>query len=223
MFFVMLCPKTGGTERKGSMMKNYFIRKYCIGILVTCILVFSVLVSCGVQDSVIVLPQDKSREEDTDESFIEGVEQEQEPEENVSTIFVYVCGAVVSPQVVELPEGSRARDALEAAGGFSEDAHKEYINLAEKVTDGKKLYFPTVEEAEELEEEEQNTRMGLVNINTAGPEELMTLPGIGESRAKDILTYREAHGGFEKKEDIQKVPGIKENMYDKLRDKIIVH
>jgi len=227
LFFVMLCPKTGRTERKGSMMKNRFKMKYCTGILVCCILAVSILsvsilVSCGVQDSVILLPEDKNEEEGTKEPVAEGVEPEQKPEEAVPLIFVYVCGAVVSPQVVELPEGSRAKDALEAAGGFSGDAHKEYVNLAEKVTDGQKLYFPTMEEAEALEKEAQNKRLGLVNINTAGLKELMTLPGIGEARAGDIIAYREEHGAFEQKEDLQKVPGIKESMYGKLSDRIIV-
>lgn len=195
--------------------------KYCTVILVCCILAVCGFVGCGAEDSVILLSQDQI-EDNKEEADLVIVEQDQKTEENVSTVFVYVCGAVVNPQVVELTEGSRAWDALEAAGGFSADAHKEYVNLAEKVTDGQKLYFPTLEEAEALEAEAQIKRLGLVNINTAGPEELMTLPGIGESRAGDIITYREKHGAFEEKEDLQKVPGIKENMYAKLEDKIVV-
>lgn len=138
----------------------------------------------------------------------------------VSEIRVYVCGAVESPGVVTLVEGSRAEDALLAAGGFSENAWKDYVNLAERVTDGQKLYFPTLDEAENLAEQE--TADGLVNINTADVATLCTLPGIGESRAKDIIAYRETHGNFESCEDIMKVSGIKTSIYSKISDRITV-
>lgn len=135
-------------------------------------------------------------------------------------IRVYVCGAVEKPGVVSLSEGSRAEDALAAAGGFSEDARRDYVNLAEWVTDGQKLYFPTLEEAESLMVQESGN--GLVNINTADVDTLCTLPGIGESRAKDIIAYREAHGAFESCEDIMQVSGIKNSVYSKISDMITV-
>lgn len=135
-------------------------------------------------------------------------------------IKVYVCGAVVTPGVVALPEGSRAEDALSAAGGFAEDAWRDYVNLAERVADGQKLYFPTLDEAESLVGQE--ARDGLVNINTADVAMLCTLPGIGESRAKDIIAYREAHGAFGSCEEIMQVSGIKTSVYSKISDKITV-
>ena len=94
--------------------------------------------------------------------------------------------------------------------------------LAEIVTDGQKLYFPTASEAEELEAAGKAAEEGLVNINTASAEELCTLPGIGASRAADIVRYREKNGAFQTKEDIMKVSGIKQNAYDKLCDRITV-
>jgi len=207
------------------MRKNKFNIRYCIFFLMWIVLACSVLAGCGVRDSVILLPEDKTVEaaEESGVSADSGIENvPQELCEEGPTVYVHVCGAVVTPQVVELPEGSRVKDALEASGGFSRDADQEYLNLARKVTDGEKLYFPTLKEAEVLEEEAGRIKQGLVDINTAGLEELMTLPGIGESRAKDILAYREANGDFERKEDLQMVPGIKENMYAKLKDKIFV-
>lgn len=135
-------------------------------------------------------------------------------------IRVYVCGAVVSPGVVSLPEDSRAEDALAAAGGFAENAWREYVNLAERVQDGEKLYFPTLEETESLSLQESDS--GLVNINTADAAALCTLPGIGESRANDIIAYREANGSFESCEDIMNVTGIKTSVYNKIKDKITV-
>ena len=138
------------------------------------------------------------------------------------TVYVYVCGAVRDPGVVEVPEGSRAEEALRLAGGMTEEADPFYVNLAETVTDGQKLYFPTAEEAEDMEAAVKAVEEGLVNINTASAEELCTLPGIGASRAADIVRYREKNGAFQTKEDIMKVSGIKQNAYDKLCDKITV-
>lgn len=138
--------------------------------------------------------------------------------EEASKIYVYVCGAVNSPGVVILQEGSRAEAALAAAGGFRQDARTDCVNLAAKVSDGEKLYFPTL--AEQTESFDEDAGDGLVNINTAGVEDLCTLSGIGESRARDILRYREENGPFQSCEDIMKVPGIKTGVYGKIKDKI---
>lgn len=149
------------------------------------------------------------------------------PQPEQSMMRVYVCGAVVCPGVVEIPQGSRVEDALLAAGGFLPDALTEAVNLAGWTVDGQMLYFPTKEEAEAWIPVQEN-RSGqdeqgkLVNINTAGAALLCTLPGIGEAKAADIIAYREAHGGFTCCEDIMKVPGIKTNIYEKLCDKITV-
>ena len=145
---------------------------------------------------------------------------EQPQKTAAAEIRVYVCGAVAQPGVVSLSDGSRAEDALAAAGGFAENAQRDYVNLAEWVTDGQKLYFPTQEEAESLVRQE--TGNGLININTADVAALCTLPGIGESRAKDIIAYREAHGAFESCEDIMQVSGIKNSVYSKICDMITV-
>lgn len=150
--------------------------------------------------------------------------EEEAAEETV--IRVYVCGAVINPGVVEIAAGSRAEDALLAAGGFTEEAAREAVNLADWVSDGQKLYFPA--EGEEFVADVGGTSSGgeaasgLVNINTADTATLCTLPGVGESRAADIIAYREANGGFDSCEDIMKVPGIKNAMYEKIKDKITV-
>lgn len=137
-------------------------------------------------------------------------------------IRVYVCGAVKNPGVVEIPEGSRAEDALLAAGGFTEEAGREAVNLADWVLDGQMLYFPTEGEVLEEQIQEAEASAGLVNINTADAAALCTLPGIGESRAADIIAYREKNGGFGSCEDIMKVPGIKTAVYEKICDRITV-
>lgn len=179
------------------------------------------MTGCQRKDEAIVLiPSGESVAE-----FPELEAAEQAAETRVAepqTVYVYVCGAVRTPGVVEVPEGSRAAEALELAGGMTTEADPFYVNLAEIVTDGQKLYFPTASEAEELEAAGKAAEEGLVNINTASADELCTLPGIGASRAADIVRYREKSGAFQTKEDIMKVSGIKQNAYDKLCDRITV-
>lgn len=203
----------------------------------------AMLTACGVQDKALVLIGEETvnnqvgAEEDFG-SLAVGKEALAEPvvvvsgvatengsgaqEKGASTIVVFVCGAVQNPGVVELPEGSRAADALDAVGGLLADAQTDYVNLAVKLEDAQKLYFPTVEEAEILTEEARENAGGLVNINTADKNRLCTLPGIGETRAEAIIAYREKNGDFRSKEDIMKVSGIKQNAYDKLRDHITI-
>lgn len=183
--------------------------------------------SCGIRDAAITIPAggesadfETAWNADSPDWAEDGKDVPDNGSAGAQMISVYVCGAVVSPGVVELPEGSRAADALQAAGGFAEDADISYVNLAAKVQDCEKLYFPSVEEALDLSAQEKGT--GLVNINTAGVDALCTLSGIGEARAGDIIAYREENGPFENKEDIMKVPGIKENAYKKISDKITV-
>ncbi len=158
--------------------------------------------------------------------------------QSLESVYVHVCGAVISPGVVEVTADSRVEDALLAAGGFREDAAIDYVNLAAKVEDGQQVYFPTREEAEALTSEnggliasgtESNLQQTTseqsvkVNINTAEVELLCTLPGIGEARAQAIIDYREVNGDFQNVEGIMQVPGIKQNAYEKLRDKITVN
>lgn len=133
-------------------------------------------------------------------------------------ICVHVCGQVCQPGVVMLPEGSRAWEAVEAAGGLSGDAEESAVNLASVLRDGERLYIPSV--GEKISETDSRTDGGLVNLNTADAAGLQTLPGIGESRAADILSYREKNGGFRSVEEIMQVPGIKESIYEKIKDKI---
>lgn len=209
---------------------RFWKRKYAglAGVLF-CLVMF--LTGCTGKDEAIVLIP--SGEDVADFSTLEAVEQAAEPADSSvtvpeaaktapQTVYVYVCGAVRNPGVVEVPEGSRAEEALRLAGGMTAEADPFYVNLAETVTDGQKLYFPTAEEAGDMEAAVKAAEEGLVNINTASAEELCTLPGIGTSRAADIVRYREKNGAFQTKEDIMKVSGIKQNAYDKLCDKITV-
>ncbi|MCR4656656.1 MAG: ComEA family DNA-binding protein [Lachnospiraceae bacterium] len=148
------------------------------------------------------------------------------------TVMVYVCGQVENAGVYELDEGARIVDALIAAGGFTESAMGKNINQAELLTDGAMIYVPSVDEAEsELFEAPQGGTAspktgeqsgGPVNINLADKSQLMTITGVGEAKAEKIIAYREQSGSFKSIEDIMNVPGIKEGMFQKIKDQICV-
>lgn len=168
-------------------------------------------------------------EEDVSSKDTEAEETETETETEPVLIKVFVCGAVAKEGVYELPEGSRVFDAVRAAGGFAEDADATYVNQADYVSDAQKLYIPTESEAGELKEQaaarqENNSGEsgGLVNINTADENALMSLPGIGQTRARSIIDYRTQNGPFEKAEDLMKVSGIGQAGFDRLKMYITV-
>lgn len=138
------------------------------------------------------------------------------------TAFVHICGEVVSPGVYEVEAGSRICDVLLLAGGFSEEAEQGSVNLAAVVEDGMQIVIPSKAEAAEEKERLKLQREGMVNINKASVEQLCSLPGIGESRAAAIVAYREKQGGFQTKEEIMQVTGIKEGMYEKIKDSIYI-
>ena len=138
-------------------------------------------------------------------------------------LLVHVCGAVSCPGVYELSEGDRVLDAVKAAGGFSEDAAQDALNLAQEVEDGSRIRIPTESEAESGSQAFWPSEDdGKINLNTAGTSELTSLGGIGESRAEDILSYRQEHGPFQSIEEIKNVPGIKDTIFEKIKDDITV-
>lgn len=152
-------------------------------------------------------------------------------EDKEGSIWVYVCGEVASPGVYELQEGDRIMHAIEAAGGLTEAAGQVYLNQAAHLTDGQRIYVPSREEEQTLKEEGSPSDMadagmgkdtGIINLNTATKAELLSLSGIGESRAEAIIAYRETNGGFRKIEDLKKVDGIKEGIFQKIREQITV-
>jgi competence protein ComEA len=129
------------------------------------------------------------------------------PPPSPAPLAVYVAGAVVQPGVYSLPRGSRAQDALLAAGGFSPDANQNAVNLAAPVADGERLYVP-VRSATGAVELTASSQGRLVNLNTASADELEALPGIGPALAARIIAYREENGPFPVIDDLIKVAGI---------------
>jgi len=163
----------------------------------------------------------------------EGMELEEQVDN--SPVFVHVCGAVNQPGVVELTGNKRVFEAIDLAGGLREDAAVSYINLARMVEDGERVYVPNLEEIAQLndgrldihlflemvgggENNSPTESSGKVNINRAGLDELMTLSGIGPSKARSIMDYREQHGGFNTIEELMNVSGIGTSTFEKIRE-----
>lgn len=206
--------------------RKAFARATITGVIIA---VLSVFTACS--DNMTVIEEIPL--ETIDEVVISSVNDDEEAasaEVDIPDIYVYVCGAVCSPGVVIVPEGSRAEYALEKAGGFAEGANTVYVNLAAKLTDGQRLYFPFLDEAlnQELGEADEaageTTSQGgfPVNINTADTAALCTLPGIGDTRANAIIEYRTNYGPFERIEDIKNVSGIGDASFEKLAPYICV-
>lgn len=151
-------------------------------------------------------------------SFSDEMSEDQNDEE--ALFFVQISGAVKRPGVYQLSSDARVYEAIELAGGLTDDADGDSLNQALPITDGQMIHVLTTEESSE--KEQTDTENGKVNINTADEAMLMTLPGIGESKAKSIISYRETKGSFSSIEDIMQITGIKEGVYQKIKDQITV-
>lgn len=150
------------------------------------------------------------------------------------TIKIYVSGAVQKPGIYDVPVNSRAYDAVEIAGGFTEKANLEKVNLAKKLKDGSQVNVPSLS-ARQLKERQLNGAKNsgansvsgiaaenqLVNINTAQLDELDTLPGVGTVTAQNIIDFRKERP-FEKIEDIMLVNGIGKAKFAQLKSRITI-
>lgn len=137
-------------------------------------------------------------------------------------LYVYVCGSVARPGVYALKDGSRIVAAVEAAGGFLEDAATESVNLASLLKDGMQIIIPDLKEMASVQVQSGINQDGRVNLNRATVEELCTLQGIGEAKAEAILAYREEIGAFTSVEQIQNVTGIGENLFKQIKESIYI-
>nr|WP_263393477.1 helix-hairpin-helix domain-containing protein [Streptococcus sp. Marseille-Q6470] len=153
--------------------------------------------------------------------------QKSETEEVVEKdlITVDVKGAVKSPGIYDLPVGSRINDAVQKAGGLTDNADSKSINLAQRISDEALVYVPTKEEAtsQEAHSNASNTKENKkVNLNKASLEELKQVKGLGGKRAQDIIDHRETNGKFKSVDDLKKVSGIGAKTVEKLKEYVTV-
>ena len=140
------------------------------------------------------------------------------------TLFVHVSGCVANPGLYELEEGSRLASAIEAAGGFTEDAACDSVNLTRRLEDGEMVVVLPMSAGSGANEEipEAKTASSLININTATAEELEQLPGIGPSTAQKIVSDRMANGSFKSPDDLKRVTGIGDKKFETISALICV-
>ena len=169
------------------------------------------------------------------ENILETPEQNQTKQEKEENIFIHIAGCVQKEGLLELKSDNRLADAIEKAGGLTENADLSEINLACILEDGMKIYIPNKNEPKKTIQEEQITKENTniakqqttkttqkVNINTATQSQLETLPGIGPTTATKILEYRKEKGKFTEKEQIKEVSGIGEAKYKKIEEYITI-
>ncbi len=179
------------------------------------------LCACG-QNSDIYLEEYESHIPETEQIIMQESPEEIQHEEK-ELCYVYICGAVAKPGVYALQEGSRIYEAVEMAGGLSQDADEMSVNQAEQVTDGMMIRIYTLSERADIDAAEEDKADGRIDINTAGLSELMSLPGIGSAKAEAILTYRKENGPFSGIEELMSVPGIKEGIFQQMQEHIKVN
>lgn len=170
-----------------------------------------------------------------DYSELETIAEEKEQEEEIideDKIVVHITGEVENEGIIELEKGARISDAIEKAGGTTEEANIADVNLAYSLKDGQKIKIPNInEEDEQIIKEEagediiiegDNKKEEKININTANQTELETLSGIGPSTALKIINYKKEHGKFNNIEEIKNVPGIGESKFENIKEYICV-
>lgn len=193
------------------------------------IIIFLCIIICI---SIYFFTKDKSDDFSLSNNlYITNSTEETQPEEK--EIIIHIDGEIINPGIVLLPSGSRISDAITASGGITAQADLSKINLAYELSDGQKIYIPSVLDEDEIPyiQNDAGTNVvipdlssnsSLVNINTATQSELESLPGIGASTASKIINYRKENGKFKQIEDIMNVNGIGESKFNNIKNYICI-
>ena len=174
----------------------------------------------NLQAEVAAVSKDSSSDKE-----VKKEEKDESPEQDLITVDVK--GAVKSPGIYDLPVGSRVHDAVQKAGGLTEEADSKSLNLAQKVSDEALVYVPTKGEEAVSQQTASGTTSSTskdkkVNLNKASLEELKQVKGLGRKRAQDIIDHREANGKFKSVDELKKVSGIGAKTIEKLKDYVTV-
>lgn len=223
------------------MSVQYRYRKQILGISILLLLLMGGIISFFVFRTT----EGKEKAKEKKQNIAVEWKKEEKEEEPKETILVDIKGAIITPGTYEVELGVRVIDVIQKAGGLREDADTSVINLSKKVEDEMVIFIYTQEEVlqfaktkeEEQEklkacinanevkngacrEEQDTSHTGKINLNQASKEELMSLPGIGESKAEEILRYREEHGGFQTIEEVKNVNGIGDNLFAQIAENL---
>ena len=207
------------------------------------IIFISIIIVCVIGTYYLFIKEKEYIGNDSNLIISNGIEKETKENdtkdiEEKNKIVVYIAGAIKNEGVYELEENSRITDIIEKAGGLTDDANINNINLAYILQDGVKVYIPKDNDKNEIKDQtniyvskengESNidngtsveTKNSKININTATQTELETLPGIGPSTATKIINYRKENGKFNSIEELKKVSGIGDSKYNKIKEMI---
>lgn len=199
------------------------------------IVVVLIIIMCIVIGYYIISKTEKYDYSDI-EKISNIIEEDQKVDDNIieNKIVIHITGEVEEEGVIELEKGARISDAIEEAGGTTEEADLSNVNLAYSLSDGQKVKIPNINEKDEeiivVEEkagdniiiEGNKSKEEKININKAAQTEIETLPGIGPSTALKIITYRNEHGKFKNIEDIKNVSGIGDSKFENIKEYICV-
>ena len=203
---------------------------------------FFLWMTCGAGNSmeaetsytdVTTLSTSSSKEGSKSLTEVSSQSQTEGSEKVKSKVTVDVKGAVVKPGVYTLKVSARVTDAIQEAGGMTEDADAKSVNLAASLSDEEVIYVANKDENVSVLDQSDTgqvsnkggqavSKNGKINLNTATSEQLQTISGIGAKRAEDIVAYRESHGGFQSVGDLKNVSGIGDKTLDKIRESIYV-
>ncbi|MBQ6284686.1 MAG: helix-hairpin-helix domain-containing protein [Bacilli bacterium] len=215
------------------------MKRHLFNIIISILLLIIILLL-----SFLIVYELKNKEK-KDELYIEDtiISDEVIPEVMEEYIFVDVKGSVKKPNVYKLQKGARTIDAINASGGLAKNANTRFINLSKELKDGDAIVIYSNDEIKKAQKQntiyvetpciceevkndacyqENNISNAKININTSTKEELMTLSGIGESKANAIIEYRTNNGNFNVIEDVMKVSGISETIFNKIKENITV-
>lgn len=199
------------------------------------IVVVLIIIMCIVIGYYIISKTEKYDYSDI-EKISNIIEEDQEVDDNIieNKIVIHITGEVEEEGVIKLEKGARISDAIEEAGGTTEEADLSNVNLAYSLSDGQKVKIPNINEKDEeiivVEEkagdniiiEGNKSKEEKININKAAQTEIETLPGIGPSTALKIINYRNEHGKFKNIEDIKNVSGIGDSKFENIKEYICV-
>lgn len=204
------------------------------GVIVLVFLLANILSNDSIKD-IFTKNEDEIIMTNTTEEKDEISEKIEESSNNLSNEDkkIYISGEVVNSGVYDIKDGDRLDDLVKRAGGFTEKADLNSINLAMRLEDQMKIYIPNIDENQNISTSDTNLAIGeintsntrtqsqKINLNLATKEELMSLPNIGEKRAQAILDYRQENK-FQKIEDIKNVSGIGDKYFEAMKDLITV-
>ena len=219
------------TRTKDDLLRRASIKKVPPNVLMVLVVIVAIVVVISLIKWSPAASGSEFEISQSSEKSSDKVDGSQESSQSGQYVVVHVSGAVLTPGVYSLPAGTRVNDAVQAAGGFSQDASTSSVNLARQVQDGEQIIISAQEQVELSQSSAGGTSTSTdgtaggtskININTADITKLQELQGIGPSTAQAIIDYRTQNGNFKTIEDIKEVSGIGDGKYSKIEASICV-